>query len=110
MPAKQDIGQLLRANLGKEAADAMLVKIDDMVKKRATPAAIERAITADLHAQIEQQVVTTVIAKIGPLSPIKVKPIQVQVKPAIKPITISPKINTGVSVKVGPGLMVRGTK
>jgi len=33
------------------------------------------------------------------------------VKPAIKPITVTPKINTGVSVKVGPGpLIAKGSK
>ena len=107
---KAGVEKLLRDNLGKEAADTMLAKIDTMAKKGATAVAIERAITADLQAHIEQQVVSTVITKIGPLTPIKVKPIQVQVKPAIKPIVVSPKINTGVSVKVSPGLMSKGSK
>ena len=108
-PAR-DIEKLLRENLGKEAADAMLDKIDKMARKGATATAMERAITADVQAHVEKQLVSTVIASIGPLTPIKVKPIQVQVKPAIKPITITPKINTGVSVKVGPGPLTRGSR
>jgi hypothetical protein len=110
MPEKQDIGKLLRQSLGREAAEAMLARINEMVAKGAKAAAIEKAIIADLQAHIEQQVVSTVIAKIGPITPVKVQPIQAQVKPAIKPITVSPKINTGVSVKVGPGIMAKGAK
>ena len=110
MPQKGTVEQLLRDNLGKEAADAMLAKIDQMTKQGAKAAAIETAIAKDLQTHIEQQVTSVVIAKIGPIQPIKVKPIQVSIKPAIKPITISPKINTGVSVKVGPGIITRGAK
>ncbi len=105
-----DIRKLLNDHLGKEAAAAVLAKMDKMVEAGKTPAAIEKMITADLHAHIEQQVAMSVIAKIGPITPIKTKPITVSVKPAIKPITVSPKINTGVSVKVGPGLMAKGAK
>lgn len=106
-----NIENLLRDNLGKEAADAMLAKIAKMAKEGAGQAAIERTVHADLQAHIGQQVVTSVVAKIGPIQPIKVKPIQVSIKPAIKPITVSPKINTGVSVKVGPGpLIAKGSK
>ena len=108
---KGDIGKLLRDNVGKEAAAAMLAKIDELVAVGATPAAIEKAITADLQAHIEQQVTSVVIAKIGPIAPIKVKPILISVKPAIKPITVSPKLTTGISVRVGPGpLIAKGSK
>lgn len=110
MPKDVSIEQLLRDNLGKEAADAMLAKIDQMTKEGAKPAAIEKAIQTDIQNHIEQQVTTAVIAKIGPIQPIKVKPIQVSIKPSIKPIVVSPKINTGVSVKVGPGLIAKGSK
>ncbi len=105
-----DIRKLLNDNLGKEVAAEVLARIDEAVAAGKTPAAIEKMITADLHAHVEQQVVASVIAKIGPITPIKLKPITVSVKPAIKPITVSPKINTGVSVKVGPGLMAKGSK
>lgn len=106
--AKQqaNIEKLLRDNVGKEAADAILTKIDKMAKEGAKPAAIEKVIAADLQAHIEQQVTSVVIAKIGPIQPIKVQPIQASVKPAIKPIAIGPKVNTGVSVKIGPGPMI----
>lgn len=99
-----ELESLLRKNIGKDAADTMLAKVDKMVKQGATASQIERTIAADLQAHIEQLVVSTVVAKIGPLTPIKVKPIQVQIKPSIKPIVVSPKINTGVSVKVSPGI------
>lgn len=106
-----DIRKLLIDNLGKEAAAKVLVKMEKMVAAGKTPAAIEKMITADLHAHVEQQVATSVIAKIGPITPIKLKPITVSVKPAIKPITVSPKINTGISVKVGPGpMLAKGSK
>ena len=111
MPQKQgSIHKMLRDNLGKEAADAILVKVDKMAKEGAKPAAIEKVIATDIQAHIEQQVSSVVIAKIGPIQPIKVKPIQVSVKPAIKPITVAPKINTGVSVQVGPGPLAKGSK
>lgn len=111
MPAKRDVKTLFRKNLGKETADAILKKIDTMVKKKATAAQIEKAIIADISAEIEKAVTSTVIAKIGPITPIKVKPIQVDIKSKITPpITVSPKINTGVQVKVGPPLMTRGSK
>jgi len=111
MPPKvQDIESLLTSNLGKEAADAVLAKIETMARAGATAAAIEKAVQTDLQAHIEQAVVTSVVAKIGPIQPIKVKPIQVSIKPAIKPIVVSPKINTGVSIKVGPGPLTRGSK
>jgi len=110
MAGRLDVRKLLRDNLGKEAAEAISTKIDQMAREGATAAAIERAIATDLQAHIEQQVASSVIAKIGPITPIKAKPILVSVKPAVKPITIAPKINTGVSVKIGPGPLARRTK
>lgn len=105
-----NVEKMLRDNLGKEVADAMLGKIDKMVKAGAKPAAIEKMVQADLLNHVEQAVVTTVLAKIGPIQPIKVKPIQVSIKPAIRPIIVSPKINTGVSVKIGPPMIGKGSK
>lgn len=111
MAAKQqDVGALLTKQLGKEVGDALMAKMDEMARKGATPAAIEKAIAADLVAHIEKEVTAAVITKIGPITPIKVKPIQVDIKAKITPITITPKINTGVQVKVGPGIIARGAK
>ena len=110
MPAQADVEALMVKYLGKETAGTMLAKMDQMVKEGKRPADIEKAVSTDLIAHIEKQVVSTVIAQIGPITPIKVKPIEVSVKPAIGPISISPKINTGVSVKVGPGIMIKGAK
>lgn len=111
MPKTQDINKLLTDNLGKPAAKAMVAKINLMAKQGAKATAIEKAVIADLQNHIQEQVAAAVIAKVGPIQPIKVKSIQVAVKPiVVKPITVSPKINTGVSVKVGPGPIVKGTR
>ena len=102
MAAKgQDLKTLLTKYLGKEVATAMLAKIDLMVKKGRRAADIERTITKDVIAEVEKGVVSTVIAKIGPMTPIKVQPIRTAVKQAIRPITISPMIKTGVLSKTG---------
>ncbi len=110
MPAKLDVKSLLRKHLGKETADAILKKIDDMAKEKATAAQIEKAIMADISTEIEKAVISAVIAKIGPITPIKVTPIQVDIRSKILPIVVSPKINAGVQVKVGPPLMTKGSK
>lgn len=52
----QDIEKLLQKHLGKEAAAAMMAKIDRMVKQGKSAAAIEKVIFSDLRKYIEQQV------------------------------------------------------
>ena len=110
MPTENQVIQLFEKHLGKEAAQTILAKMDKMTKAKATPAQMETAVIADISAQIEKQVVDTVAAKIGPISPIKVKPISVSVQPKIKIITIGPKISVlvgpPIQVKVGPAVKV----
>ena len=48
MEAKRDVRSLLRKQLGKDVADAMLMKVDKMVERGASPAKIERMILAYL--------------------------------------------------------------
>ncbi len=98
---RQDLETLLTRYLGKEVAAAMLDKVDKMVKQGKSAGVIERAITKDVIAEVEKGVVSTVIAKIGPMTPIKVQPIRAAVKKAINPIAITPLIKTGVGSKVG---------
>ena len=109
MPKEENVRALLTDNLGKEVGDAILAKIDKMVKEGATPARIERAVQADIATEIEKQVLSAIVVNIGPIQPIKVKPIQSAIKPAIKPIP-SIRISTGLSVRIGPPSFTKGTK
>jgi ribosome maturation protein Sdo1 len=84
MPTKANVASILKKHFGKEVADAMTAKIDKMIAEKKSAAVIEKAIRADLATQIEKQVVSAVIAKIGPITPLKVKPIQAAVKVPIR--------------------------
>jgi hypothetical protein len=101
MPAQPNVETLLRKHLGKKAGDAVLAKVDKMIAQNKSPEEIEKVIHADVAEFIQSEVVKAVIAKIGPITPIKVKPISTGVKVKIGPISISPKINSGVQVKTG---------
>jgi len=52
MATKRDVRTTLRKQLGKDVADAMLKKVDKMVKQDASPAKIEKVILADLAAHL----------------------------------------------------------
>ena len=111
MPSKPNVGALFRKHFGKETGDALLAKIDKMAREKKTADEIQRAIVTDISSQIEKEVVSAVIVKVGPITPIKVKPIQANVKTVVGPkITSGVKANTGVQVKVGPGIITRGSK
>lgn len=114
MPKKQSIETLLRRSLGKDAADAVLAKIDGMVASRATPAAIEKAVTADLQRQFVQQVVSAAVSGIGPVTPVKVRGIQAKVRPVMIPIIArSPIIiakSAGVQARPGHRRLGRTSK
>ena len=113
MPARVTPESLLSKHLGKEAASAVLSKIDQMAAKGATARQIESAATALINAQIERTIMTALLAKLGPLEPIKIKPIQAAIKPslAIKVNTgMSTKVSSTVSIKVGPGTEVRAPR
>jgi hypothetical protein len=120
MPAKPKVDALLKKHLGKDVADVMLAKIDKMIQAGKTAAEIEKVVTADLVAHIEKEVTAAVIAKIGPITPIKVKPIQTDIKSKIGPISVSVKMIPPIQVKVpqvkvpkvtvGPGPITRGSK
>jgi hypothetical protein len=77
VPAKVNIGALLRKQLGKKVADAMAAKINKMLSEKKSAAQIEKVIHADLIAHVEKVVTAAVITKIGPMTPIKVKPTQI---------------------------------
>jgi len=106
VPAQANIGAVLKKHLGKEVADAMMAKIDKMIAQKKSAAEIERTIHADLAAHIEKEVTAAVIAKIGPITPIKVKPIQTDVKSKIGPISVSVKVGPPIKVNVGPPIKV----
>ncbi|MGO9095518.1 MAG: hypothetical protein ACLQGV_09875 [Bryobacteraceae bacterium] len=91
--AKQvNIGALLRKHLGKEVGDAMAAKINKMLSEKKSAAQIEKVIQADLAAHVEKGVTAAVITKIGPMIPIKVKPIQTDIKSNIRPIRVSAEL------------------
>jgi hypothetical protein len=52
MATKRDVRSSLRKQLGKDVADAMLKKVDKMVKQDESPAKIEKVIRADLAAHL----------------------------------------------------------
>jgi hypothetical protein len=52
MATKRDLRTSLRKQLGTDVADAILKKVDKMVKQDASPAKIEKAILADLAAHL----------------------------------------------------------
>jgi hypothetical protein len=111
MPSKPNVGALFRKHLGKETGDALLAKIDKMTREKKTAAEIQKAVVTGISTQIENEVVSAVIVKVGPITPIKVKPIQASVKTVVGPkITTGVKANTGVQVQVGPGPITRGSK
>jgi hypothetical protein len=109
MPTKETPEALLSKHLGQEAADVLLRKIDKMVADGTSAAKIEKAASDDIAAHIEKQVIGALTVKIGPLEPIKIKPIQVAFKPAIKPVPTI-KINSTVSVKIGPPVYTKGLR
>ena len=84
MAKEQSIEALLRRSLGKDAAGALLDKIDRMVARRATPAAIQKAVTADLQRQFVQQVVSAAVSGIGPVSPVQARTVQAKVTPVVR--------------------------
>jgi hypothetical protein len=56
MAAKQDVRTLLRKQLGKDVADAMLNKVDAMAKRGVSADKIEKAFVKDLNAHVEKRV------------------------------------------------------
>ena len=84
MKKEQSIEALLRRSLGKDAAGAMLDKIDRMVARGATPAAIQKAVTADLQKQFVQQVVSAAVSGIGPVRTVQARTVQAKVTPIVK--------------------------
>jgi hypothetical protein len=72
MPKKQNVDDLLRKNLGREAANRVIRKINKMIKAGASPAKIQKTITADLIAHVRKQAKIAVVAKSTPMIPMKV--------------------------------------
>jgi hypothetical protein len=64
VPAKVNIGALLRKHLGKEAGDAVGAKIDKMIIEKRSAAQIEGAIRAELTAYIAQHETAAISAKL----------------------------------------------
>ena len=126
MAKKQNMRAVMRKQLGKQVADAMLDRVDKMVKQGKSATAIQNAFAADLTAHIEKQVISAVVTNIGPITPLTVKPISSSVKstiapsvgvsvkssiaPSVKPIAPSVKPAVAPSIGISPGLMVKGSK
>jgi hypothetical protein len=53
MAAKRDARSMLRKQLGKDAADAMLNKVDNLAKKGASAGEIERWLLDEIASKIE---------------------------------------------------------
>jgi flagellar motor switch protein FliG len=109
MPTKQTPKAVLRKHLGQKGADALLSKINKMAATGASAAKIEKAVSKDIAAHIQEQVSSILAVKIGPLKPISAKPLLVSIKPAVKS-TQPIRINSGVSIKVGPPSYTKGSK
>jgi len=56
MAEKRDVGSLMRRELGKRTADAMLNKLDKMAKRGVKPEKIETALCEDLADSITREV------------------------------------------------------
>ncbi len=107
MPVQPNLEALFEKHLGKEAAARIIGRIDKMARAKATPAQIEKATVEEIATHLQTAVVNTVLAKVGPITPIKVKPLSSSIKTTIGPIVVSPKITSGVQIKVGPAMEVR---
>lgn len=110
MPRAQSIEKQLRKALGKDAADAMLAKIDRMMAGGATVAAIENVIAAGLRARLEQQVMSAVTTGVGPVTPARTRRIHVNVRPVIGHVQQLVHINRAVAVNPGPGRLAKSAK
>ncbi len=113
MPKEPSLEQVLRRSLGKDAADALLDKIDRMVARGAKAAAIEKAVTAELQAQFVEQIVSAAVSEVGPVTPVKVKGIQAKVRPVVRGIVVrAPNIQRGIQATPGrrPGRASKGTR
>jgi len=103
MAKKPSLETLLRQSLGKEAADALLAKIDRMVAKGAKADAVAKAVTADLQKEFVEQVVCAAVSGIGPVTPVKVQGVKARVRPVVRGIVArTPAINWGVKAAPGP--------
>ncbi len=56
MAKKQNVGSILSKQFGKDVADALLNKVDRMVKQGATAEKIEEAFLKALNAQVEKRI------------------------------------------------------
>lgn len=86
MARQESIETLVRRSVGKDAGDALLAKIDAMVARRATPAAIQKAVAADLEKEFARQVVSAVVSGIGPVKPVQARTIQAKVTPVVRKV------------------------
>lgn len=105
MPSKETPEELLSKHLGKDQAKKMLNKIDKMLHEGASVGNIEEEMNNEIASYMENQINNILVVKAGPIEPIKIKPIQVAIKPTIKPIPAI-KVSTGLSVKIGPEISV----
>lgn len=102
MRKAQSVETLLRRSLGKEAANALLAKIDRMVAGGAKKDAIEKAVTAELQRQFVQQVVSAVLSEISPVTPVTVQGVQAKVRPVVRGVVArTPAISRGVHAAPG---------
>jgi hypothetical protein len=60
MATKKNARSLMRKELGKETADAMLNKLDKMAKKGLPASAIEKVLAEDLATYIEARIALSV--------------------------------------------------
>lgn len=108
MPKKETPQQLLEKHLGKEASAELIKTIDKMIAEGAPTASIQKATDNYVATHIEKQLFEAIEIKIGP-QPVKIKPLQVAIKPAIKPTPVV-RINTGISVRISPPVYTKGTR
>lgn len=80
MRSKPKLETLLIKHLGKRSGDALLREVDKMVKRGATPAKIEKAmskrIATHMSAEINRRSLTCPLLEIGPKTSVYVQSLQ----------------------------------
>jgi len=115
MSAKTDVEGLLSKGLGKEVAQKILVKMDEMVEAGKSPAQIEKAIATDLVGHIQKKVVAAVESTVEPLVDRKInikinRKVAPKVTPTVTSIRVLPHVDIRVQPKVSPGSKGKGKK
>lgn len=103
MPKKETPKSLLTKHLGKDAANALLEKIDKMIAKGESAAKIEKAVHDEVVNYIRLQLDEAVKAAVGPKEFIKLPPaLMVNINKVIKEQIKTPGLSSHlITEKIG---------